>query len=94
MEGPNGCRVKSSKFQLVGLLEIIKLGPRALYWGPTQTSSLPTWRPTWHKYGTKTLDPTKESGTRFSLTQITMGPIDSIETPPLNEIYLGHGEAI
>jgi hypothetical protein len=30
MEGPNGCRPKSSEFQQVGLLEIVKLGPRAL----------------------------------------------------------------
>jgi hypothetical protein len=90
MEGPNGCRPKSSEFQPIGLFEIVKLGPRALYWGPTQTSS----HPTWHKYATKTLGPTKENGPRFSLTQITTLPIDSIKPPPLDEIHLRHGEAI
>jgi hypothetical protein len=75
MEGPNGCWPKSSEFQPVGLLKIVKLGPRALYWDPTQTSSHPTWRPTWHKFGAKTLGLTKENGPRFSLIQITtLGP--------------------
>jgi hypothetical protein len=51
MKGPNGYWPKSSEFQSVGLLEIVKLGPRVLYWGPNQTSS----HPTWHKYGAKFL---------------------------------------
>jgi hypothetical protein len=96
IEGPNGCWPKSSEFQLVGLLEIVKLGPRALYlgpralyWGPTQTSYYSTWRPTWPKFGAKTLSLTKENGPRFSLPKLqNLGPIDSIEPPRLDEIHL------
>jgi hypothetical protein len=51
------------------------IGPKGFILGPTQTSSHPTWQPTWHKYGAKILGPTKENGPRFSLTQITaLGP--------------------
>jgi hypothetical protein len=36
IEGPNGCRPKLSKFFPIGFLIIVKMGPRALYWDPTQ----------------------------------------------------------
>jgi hypothetical protein len=71
IEGPFGCRPKSFKFQSIGLLGIVKLGLRALYWGPIQISSHPTWRSTWHKFSAKTLDLSKEIGPRFSLAPIT-----------------------
>jgi hypothetical protein len=76
MKGPNGCRPKLSRFLPIGLLIIVKMGPRALHWGPTQISSHPTWRFTWHKFGAKTLGLSKENGPRFSLAPITkLGPI-------------------
>jgi hypothetical protein len=31
MEGPNGCQPKSSRFLRIGLLGIVKIGPRALH---------------------------------------------------------------
>jgi hypothetical protein len=70
MEGPNGCRPKLSKFLPIGLLIIVKMGPRALYWGPTQITSHPTWRSTWRKFGAKTLGLSTREGPRFSLAQI------------------------
>jgi hypothetical protein len=76
MEGPNGCRPKSSKFLPIGLLGIVKMGPRALHWGPIQISSHPTWRSVWHRFGAKTLDLSKGNVPRFSLAPITkLGPI-------------------
>jgi hypothetical protein len=71
MEGPNGCQLKSSRFLPIGLLGIVKMGPRAFYWGPIQISSHPTWRSTWRKFGTKTLGLSKGNGPRFSLAPIT-----------------------
>jgi hypothetical protein len=62
MEGPNGCWPKSSRFLLLGLLGIIKMGPRALHWGPIQISSHPTWWSMWRKFGSKALDLSKENG--------------------------------
>jgi hypothetical protein len=92
IESPFGCWPKSSKFQSIGLLKIVKLGPRVLYWGPIQTSSHPTWWPTWHKYGAKTLGLTKANGPKFFLSKLqNLGPIASIEPPPLYEIHLRHG---
>jgi hypothetical protein len=70
MEGPNGCRPKSSRFLPIGLLGIVKIGPRALHWGPIQISSHPTWQSTWRKFGAKTLGLSKENGPRFSLAPI------------------------
>jgi hypothetical protein len=76
MEGPNGCWPKSSRFLPIGLLGIVKMGPRALHWCLTQISSHPTWRSTWCKFGTKTLGLSKGHGPRFSLAPITkLGPI-------------------
>jgi hypothetical protein len=76
MEGPNGRQPKLSKFLPIGLLGIVKMGPRALYWGPTQISSHPTWRSMWRKFGTKALGLSKGNGPRFSLAPITkLGPI-------------------
>jgi hypothetical protein len=66
---------KSSRF-LIGLLGIVKVGPRALHWGPTEISSHPTWQSTWRKFGAKTLGLSKGNGPRFSLAPITkLGPI-------------------
>jgi hypothetical protein len=39
--GPNGCQPKSSRFLPIGLLKIVKMGPRALHWGPIQISHIP-----------------------------------------------------
>jgi hypothetical protein len=66
---------KSSRF-LIGLLGIVKVGPRALHWGPTEISSHPTWQSTWRKFGAKNLGLSKGNGPRFSLAPITkLGPI-------------------
>jgi hypothetical protein len=76
MEGPNGCWPKSYRFLSIGLLGIVKMGSRALHWGPTQISSHPTWLSMWRKFGPKTLSLSKGNGPRFSLAPITkLGPI-------------------
>jgi hypothetical protein len=67
---------KSFRFLPIGLLGIVKMGPRALHRGPTQISSHSTWQSTWRKFGAKALDLSKENGPRFSLAPITkFGPI-------------------
>jgi hypothetical protein len=44
----------------------------------TQAFLHPTWRPTWHKNGTKPLGQPKGIGSRFEVAQfLNMGPIDS-----------------
>jgi hypothetical protein len=70
MEGPNGCQPKSFRFLSIGLLGVVKMGPRALHWGPTQISSYPTWRSTWRKFGTKTLGLSKKMGQGFPWSQL------------------------
>jgi hypothetical protein len=57
------------------IAQIVKMGPRALHWGPTQITSHPTWRSTWQKFGAKTLGLSTRNRPRFSLAPITqLGP--------------------
>jgi hypothetical protein len=77
MEGPSGCRPKLSRFLPIGLLGIVKMGPMAIYWGPTQISSHHTWQSTWHKFDAKTLGLSKGNGPRFFLLQLqNLGPYE------------------
>jgi hypothetical protein len=57
------------------IAQIVKMGPRALHWGPTQITSHPTWRSTWQKFGAKTLGLSTRNRPRFSLAPIKqLGP--------------------